>query len=257
MTDNDASVWRSRTILLYGDDGAERIAASSVLVAGLGAVGSAAVEALARSGVGSLTLVDFDVVEPSNINRQLCALRSTIGQPKTEIVAARVTDINSSCRVVAVRDRIPADIAEARTFLAALPRPDVIIDAIDDVEAKAALISAALADGIPVVSSMGAARRFDPSKIRTGVLGDVTGCPLAKALRRALRAKIASVEESGYAPPIPDPSGVMCVYSAEPPAKQSAVKANEPRAMGSSMCVTATFGMAAAFTALRTVGLQM
>lgn len=250
MTDNDASVWRSRTILLYGDDGAERIASSSVLVAGLGAVGSAAVEALARSGVGSLTLVDFDVVEPSNVNRQLCALRSTIGRPKSEIVASRVADINPSCRVVAVRDRIPADLVAARAFLASLPRPDAIIDAIDDVEAKAALISAALADGIPIISSMGAARRFDPTKVRIGTLGEVAGCPLAKALRRSLRAKIADAEESGSAPTIPDPSGVTCVYSVEPPAKQPSVRVDEPRAMGSSMCVTATFGMSAAYAAI-------
>lgn len=248
MTDTGIQGWRSRTELLYGEDGSARIAGMSILVAGLGAVGSAAVEALARSGVGSLTLVDFDVVAPSNINRQLCALRSTIGQPKCEIVAARVADINPSCNVTAERGRIPPTPEEARQFLASLPRPDVIVDAIDDVGAKAALIATAAAEGIPIVSSMGAARRFDPTKVRIGTIGEVAGCPLAKALRHALRAMISAQDTDMRTGVV---RGLTCVYSTEPPAKQPPSDPGEPRAMGSSMCVTATFGMAAAYAALQ------
>lgn len=250
MTDAGIPEWRSRTVLLYGEDGAARIAGASMLVAGLGAVGSAAVEALARSGVGALALVDFDVVDPSNTNRQLCALRSTIGRPKCDIVAARVADINPSCRVTAIRGRIPPELPGAREFLAGLPRPDVIIDAIDDVGAKAALIAAAAAEGVPIVSSMGAARRLDPTKVRVGPLGDVAGCPLAKALRHALRAIISGPDADMQ-------SGVVrrleCVYSAEPPVKQPPSAPESPRAIGSSMCVTAVFGMAAAYAALQRV----
>ncbi len=244
MNDAPKPEWRSRTRLLYGDDGAARIAGATVLVAGLGAVGSVAVEALARSGVGRLLLVDFDVVEPSNINRQLYALRSTLGMAKGEVAVARVRDINPDCDTSFLAARLPGDADGVGALLADLPRPDAIIDAIDDIEAKAALIVHGLRQSIPVVSSMGAARRLDPAQVRAGALADVSGCPLAKGLRRALRARLGEVAD------IPV-SRLACVYSAEPPHPQASAPEDGPRAMGSSMCVTGAFGFAAAAAALR------
>lgn len=244
--------WRSRTALLWGEDGAGRIAEASVLVAGVGAVGSMAVEALARSGVGTLALVDFDCVEPSNVNRQLCALSSTVGRRKCDVAAARVADINPSCSVTAVCARIPCDTEGAASFLREAGRFNVIVDAIDDVEAKASLIAAAIGAGVPVVSSMGAARRFDPTRVRCGALGEVTGCPLAKSLRRALRERFEAMGQGMRPDTIPD-SSLVCVYSTEPPARHPRVEGLPPRAMGSSICVTGAFGLCAANAALRIV----
>ena len=242
--------WRSRTRLLFGDEGAARIAAGKVLVAGMGAVGSFAVEALARSGVGDLSLVDFDVVEPSNVNRQLYALHSTLGQPKTALARARVLDINPACAVSVREVRLPGDPAALAPLLADLPRPDVIVDAIDDIGAKAALIVHGLRAGIPVVSSMGAARRRHPALVRTGALRDVAGCPLAKGLRRALRALFAEPGDADLSVEALPASRLTCVYSAEPPAPQPAAPECGPRAMGSTVCVTGAFGLAAASAVL-------
>ena len=243
--------WRSRTRLLYGDAGVSLIEDATVLVAGLGAVGSAAVEALARTGVGHLLLIDFDVVEPSNINRQLYALESTIGRAKCDVALERVRDINPECDVVLLPERLPQDPDSLAGLLASLSVPGVIIDAIDDIGAKAALVMHGLRMGVPVVSSMGAARRFDPSQVRTGRLADVAGCPLAKGLRRALRDLLST---TGGFPGLTvenlPASYLTCVYSHEAPAPQVSVPEFGPRAMGSSICVTATFGLAAAATAL-------
>ena len=243
--------WRSRTRLLYGDAGASLIADSTILVAGLGAVGSAAVEALARTGVGHLVLADFDMVEPSNVNRQLYALRSTVGRAKCDIARERVLDINPDCDVVTLPVRLPSAPDALERLLGPLPQPVVIVDAIDDVGAKAALVMHGLRIGVPVVSSMGAARRHDPSQVRTGSLGDVSGCPLARGLRRALRELLSN---SGGFPglhveDIPA-SCLTCVYSHEAPAPQISAPEFGPRAMGSSMCVTGTFGLVAAAAAL-------
>ncbi len=242
--------WRSRTRLLYGDDGAARIAAGKVLVAGLGAVGSFAVEALARSGVGDLTLIDFDVVEPSNVNRQLYALRSTIGRQKGDIARARVLDINPDCHVAVLSARLPDDEDGLASILAPMPSPRIIVDAIDDLGAKAALILHGLHAGIPVVSSMGAARRRNPSQVRTGALCDVSGCPLAKGLRRALRVRLAEESDGSLTVETLSASRLTCVYSSEPPASQPVAPEFGPRAMGSSVCVTGAFGLAAAASVL-------
>ena len=145
--------WRSRTRLLYGDAGVSLIEDATVLVAGLGAVGSAAVEALARTGVGHLVLVDFDVVEPSNINRQLYALESTIGRAKCDVAQERVRDINPGCDVVLLPERLPQDPDSLAGLFASLPAPGVIVDAIDDIGAKASLVMHGLRMGVPVVSS--------------------------------------------------------------------------------------------------------
>ena len=190
----------SRIEQMIGRDGMDRLRAARAVVVGLGAVGSYATEALARAGVGGLRLVDFDTVHESNINRQLLALTSTIGRPKVEVAAARVRDINPACEVEA----LPL-FAHAETMDRILAGPpNVLLDAIDGLNPKAELVSAALTRGVPVCSSMGAALRTDPTRVRTGWLTSATGCPLARRLRKAIRRRGLSTDD------------VLCVYSDEP-----------------------------------------
>ncbi len=191
--------WYSRSELLLGEAALERLRQARVTVFGLGGVGSFAVEALARAGVGHLRLVDHDVVGSSNLNRQLFALRSTLGQPKAEVAATRVRDINPDCevesRITFIHlDTLP-DLLE--------PRPDVMIDAIDSLTCKVALIRAAHEQRIPILSAMGAGGRMDSSQLQVGDLSQTHLCPLAARVRRELRKVGIS-------------DGVCCVYSLEP-----------------------------------------
>ena len=191
--------WFSRSELLLGEAALERLRAARVTVFGLGGVGSFAVEALARAGVGHLRLVDHDVVGPSNLNRQLFALRSTLGQPKAEVAAARVRDINPDC-----------DVDPRMTFIHTeslpdllTPRPDVMVDAIDSMACKVALMRSAHASGIPIITAMGAGGRIDSSQLFVGDLSETRICPLAARVRKELR-KVGITE------------GIRCVYSLEP-----------------------------------------
>ena len=191
--------WYSRSELLLGEAALERLRQARVTVFGLGGVGSFAVEALARAGVGHLRLVDHDVVGSSNLNRQLFALRSTLGQPKAAVAAARVRDINPDCevepRVTFIHRDTLSDLLE--------PRPDVMIDAIDSLTCKVALIRAAHEQGIPILSAMGAGGRTDSSQLQVGDLSQTHLCPLAARVRRELR-KVGIT------------AGIRCVYSLEP-----------------------------------------
>jgi tRNA A37 threonylcarbamoyladenosine dehydratase len=189
-----------RTELLIGVDGLRALQAARVAVFGLGGVGSFAVEALARSGVGTLRLVDFDRVGPSNFNRQLYALSSTVEQPKVAVAAARVQDINPDAVVDAREAFFHADSADA--LLA--PPLDFVIDAIDSLGPKCELLAQCTERGLPVISAMGAAARTDPAALRLGTVWDTAGCPLARKVRHALRAR-------GVTAPIP------AVFSVEPP----------------------------------------
>lgn len=191
--------WYSRTELLLGEAALARLASARVVVFGLGGVGSFAVEALARAGVGHLRLVDHDVVGPSNLNRQLFALRSTLGRPKAEVAAERVRDINPACEVEPRVSFIHTDtLPELLT-----PRPDAVIDAIDSMACKVALMRTAHEHGIPILSAMGAGGRTDSSQLRVGDLSHTRLCPLAARVRKELR-------KVGIA------SGIRCVYSLEP-----------------------------------------
>ncbi len=212
----------------------DRLSGSRVLVAGMGAVGSFAVEALARCGLGELHLVDFDHIEPSNLNRQLYALHSTLGLPKTTIATQRVLDINPACRVVAHQKAVTADSLPGLLS----PSLDLVVDAIDTPRDKLSLLFACLQKKLPVVSSMGAARRRDPGAVRTGRFADVHGCPLARSIRRGLRALGVAAEE------------LSCVYSSEHPVK---LHKNGPNRsiMGSSICVTGVFGLMLAQLAMQ------
>lgn len=194
----------ARTELMIGRDALERLRRSCVLVAGLGAVGSYAVEALARSGVGRFRLVDFDVVQPSNINRQLFATWETIGRPKADVAKERIAAINPAAQVdtrqILINDKtLPSLFADDW----ASP-PDFVVDAIDSLGPKVALIAEVTRRGLPLISSMGAALRFDASLVRVGRLTDVSHCPLSAQVRKRLRR----VEI--------DADAVRCVYSPEP-----------------------------------------
>lgn len=170
-----------------GDEAVDSLWDRFVVVVGVGAVGSYSLEALARSGIGTFRLVDFDTVEYSNINRQLVALESTIGKRKVDVACSRIHDIEHEIKV----QTLPVFVDESTIEQVFAPfegkTPDLIVDAIDSVKFKCLLLSQAYARNIPVVSSMGAALRKDPSLVRTGDLMDTWGCPLAKQVRTNVR----------------------------------------------------------------------
>lgn len=174
-----------RTKLLLGEDGLKRLQQATVMIIGLGAVGGYALEAIARAGVGHLILVDFDIFDASNINRQILALSSSIGRKKTEVAKERVLEINPQCEVeirnVFVNsDTIPALLNE---------KVDFVIDAIDALNPKCCLIEALCQSGIPFATSMGAALKSDPSLIRLCSLNQTKNCGLAKFIRKRLKRR--------------------------------------------------------------------
>lgn len=174
-----------RVQMLFGSDAVALLQRSHVAVFGLGGVGSYAVEALVRSGVGELTLVDDDVVSVSNLNRQLEALHSTVGQSKADAIAARCRDINPDVILHPICGRYEA--ASRKTFFRA--RYDYIIDAIDTVSSKLDLIETALSRGIPIVSALGTGNKTDPSQLQLTDLSKTYNCPLARVVRKELKAR--------------------------------------------------------------------
>lgn len=190
----------SRTELIIGKEGLEILDRSTVAVFGLGGVGSFAAEALARAGIGGFILVDFDVVSVSNINRQLHALEDTVGMAKVDLMSGRIKQINPSARVAGYKKRYSG--RDGDDFFAV--RPDYVVDAIDDLEGKVGLITHCLRAGIPVVSSMGAGNKLDPTLFRVDDISRTSVCPLARAVRRRLRQEGIS-------------GGLKVVYSTEQP----------------------------------------
>lgn len=189
-----------RTHILIGDEGIEKLQNSHVFLAGMGGVGSFTAEALARMGVGKMTLVDHDVVSGSNMNRQLVALTSTVGKLKADVMAQRIEDINPQCQLNLLTefltpDSIPAVLAQGY---------DVIVDAIDSLSSKSALLETAWRNDLTVFSSMGAGGKLDPTQVRTGDLMDTSMCKLAKQLRSQLRKRGVG-------------RGIQTVYSTESP----------------------------------------
>lgn len=168
-----------RAELLLGVDAMKRLAGARVIIFGVGGVGSWCAEALVRSGLGTLTIVDMDVVASSNINRQLPATSVTVGQPKVEAMRCRLLEINPQAKIVAIEKRFTAD--NAADFH--IDEYDVVVDAIDSVADKAELIIRATQSGAALFSSMGAARKLDPLRIQVREFWQVKGCPLAAALR--------------------------------------------------------------------------
>lgn len=176
--------WTDRTALLLGEDKMSRLSNAHVLVVGVGGVGAYAAEMLCRAGVGELTIIDADTVNTTNINRQLPATHSTVGRLKTEVLAEHLLDVNPSLRLHALpiylKEEAVGELLQAEKY-------DFIVDAIDTIAPKCALLGEALRRGIPIVSSMGAGAKSDITQIRFADLWDTYHCGLAKAVRTRLK----------------------------------------------------------------------
>lgn len=193
-----------RTAYVIGDDAVEKIRASSVIIFGVGGVGSYCAEALARLGVGNITLVDKDVVSVSNINRQIIALHSTVGMPKAEVMKNRIKDINPECNVVAISEFYLPETADRFN----VDLYDCIIDAVDTVSAKIELCVRAKEAKTPIISCMGTGNKTRPELLEVTDIYKTSVCPLARVMRRELRAR--GVES------------LRVVYSKEEPMKRHA-----------------------------------
>ena len=190
----------SRTMLLLGEEGVNKLKNKSVIIFGIGGVGGFVTEALARSGVGHLDLVDSDKVSESNINRQIIALRSTIGRYKTEVMKERIMDINPEAEVNIHNCFYLPETASEFDF----SKYDYVVDAVDTVTAKISLVLEAERCNVPIISSMGAGNKLDPTRFQVADIYKTSVCPLAKVMRKELRARgIKSLK---------------CVYSSEEPA---------------------------------------
>lgn len=225
----------TRTALLVGEEGVQTFQNATVMIIGVGAVGGYALEAVARAGIGHILLVDFDTFDESNVNRQILALTSTIGRKKVEVAKERVLEINPDCRVEIFDLFVNAD---------TLPdllshHADIVIDAIDSLSAKCCLIEELVKRQIPFISSMGAALRTDPSKIRLSTLDKTQNCGLAKMLRQRLRHNGVNLQQ------------IKCVYSDEPAAKTAQI--SDSHVLGSLPTITAIFGLTLANEVLRTL----
>ena len=220
--------WLQRGNLILGDEKSVRLSSAHILVVGLGGVGSWAAEMLCRAGVGQFTLVDADVVDVTNINRQMPALCSTVGQPKCNVVAERLKAINPDVKLIVKQEFIERDNIDELLDGA---QYDFVVDAIDSLDSKAALICGCWQRGVKIVSSMGAGAKCDLSLIRIGDLWKSEQCTLAKNLRRLLRQW-----RGQYKLPV--------VFSMEPPIKEAIC----PNPLGGKPIIgslgyfTATFG---------------
>ncbi len=213
--------WLSRTALLFGEGATEGLSARRVAVFGLGGVGGYCVEALARSGIGALTLIDSDKVDITNLNRQILATRETVGMLKIDAARARVAQINPACEVETFRTFVlPETIGEFD-----FARFDYVVDAIDTVSGKLAIAMAATAANVPVISAMGAGNKLDPTAFRVADISETAVCPLARVMRRELKKR--GIEH------------LRVVYSEEEPRKA----AGEERVPGSNAFVPATVGL--------------
>lgn len=188
----------SRTERLIGKSGLTSLSEKHIMICGIGGVGSYAAEALGRAGIGHIMLVDFDDICLTNLNRQIHALSSTVGQSKVEVMAARLRDINPAAEIIPVKAFFSKD--NAAELLG--KKPDYVLDAIDHFTAKAALITICREQGIPVISSMGAANKLDPAKIHVDDISATRNCRMARSMRKILR-------KNGIT------SGVQVVYSTE------------------------------------------
>lgn len=177
--------WLSRTHLVLGTAAVSVLSHSRVAVFGIGGVGGSVAEALARSGVGAIDLVDSDVVELTNLNRQVIATRETLGMPKVDAMAARIADINPQCQVAAHRCFYSSETKSRFDFT----HYDYVVDAVDTVTAKLQLIEEAQRCGTPIICSMGAANKLDPSAFEAADIYGTSVCPLAKIVRKECRKR--------------------------------------------------------------------
>ncbi len=232
--------WLERTALLFGEEKLDRLRRAHVLVVGLGGVGAYAAEMIARAGVGRMTVADADCVAPSNINRQLVALHSTVGRPKADVLAERLRDINPEIEL-SVIERYIRD--EETDLLLDAARYDYVVDAIDTLSPKIALIKGAMERGLPVVSSMGAGAKTDPTKLEIADISRTHHCPLAHMLRKRLhRAGIYT--------------GFEAVFSAEPVREEAVVRCEEQNKKSNTGTVSylpALFGIGCASVVIRRI----
>jgi tRNA A37 threonylcarbamoyladenosine dehydratase len=227
-----------RIIQLVGEERFTQLQNSFVTIVGLGAVGGHAMEGLVRAGVGRLRLVDFDNIQLSNINRQILALESNLGKPKVEAAKERILAINPKCEVETLEIFAATETMEQILT----PPPDLLIDAIDSLNPKIQLLTAAYQADINIISSMGAALRTDPTKIQYGDVFESRNCPLAKHVRKRLRR--LNIQE-----------GISCVFSTEkvdfeyqPPEQEDnatphAARGRQRNVLGSLPTLTGIFGL--------------
>jgi len=232
------SEWLARTELIVGDESLKRLKASNVLVVGLGGVGAYAAEMICRAGIGSMTIVDGDTVNPTNRNRQLAALKSTEGFAKSEVMGERLKDINPDLNLTIIHDYIKDE-----KIVEVLDRGfDYVVDAIDTLSPKIFLIYRSLLRKFPVVSSMGAGGKFDPTRISISDISETTDCPLARILRKRLHR--LGIRE-----------GFTAVFSTEGIDKSKIVptngEQNKASIVGTISYMPAVFGIACASVVIR------
>ena len=211
-----------RNEMLWGPEAQGRLSAAHVILFGLGGVGSYAAECLARSGIGELTIVDSDTVALTNLNRQLEALHSTLGQPKAEAVGRRLLDINPALRLHSVHGLY--DAAHREQFFPAGCRYDYIVDAIDLVSCKLDLAETARRLHIPLVMALGTGNKLDPSQLRIADIAETYGCPLARVMRKELRRRGIEHQTVVFSPE--EPVRPVSQPEAPPPGRRSIPASN-------------------------------
>lgn len=182
---NDKNQTFARFSMMIGEDGIEKLRNSRVIVFGVGGVGSYTVEALARSGVGQITMVDFDEISESNINRQLHSLRSTIGKSKIDVMKDRILDINLDCKVELVKRLVYDDVDE----VLGNNKYDFVVDAIDVIGSKINLIEYCVKNNINIISSMGFGNKMHPEMVEIAKIKNTSVCPMARTIRSILKKK--------------------------------------------------------------------
>lgn len=231
--------WLSRTQLLIGETALHHLAKSHVMVVGLGGVGSFAAEFIARSGVGKMTIIDGDVVDKTNRNRQLPALATNHGVSKAEIMAERLLAINPELDLQVVKEFVTPEMVAVQLQT----KPDYIIDAIDSITPKITFISMAFNSGLPLVSSMGAGAKLDPTQLKVVDISKTHNCPFAQQIRKQLKNKFGISK------------GIKVVFSAENPVKESLMltdgKNFKKSAYGTISYLPAVFGAVTASVVIR------